>query len=49
MIEQDYGLLTRKENDLAVATFTNKADIDKSKSDQVKIVKAERVRPKAGL
>ena len=32
-------MLTWKENDRAVATFKNMADIEKSKSDLAKIVK----------
>ena len=39
LIKNDSGLLTWKENDRAVATFKNMADIEKSKSDLAKIVK----------
>jgi hypothetical protein len=39
LIKNDSGLLTWKENDRAVATFKNMADIKDSKSALVKIVK----------
>jgi hypothetical protein len=39
LIKNDSGLLIWKENDRAVATFKNMADIEKSKSDLAKIVK----------
>ena len=39
LIKDDSGLLTWKENDRAVATFKNMADIKKRKSDLTKVVK----------
>jgi hypothetical protein len=38
LIKDDSGLLTWKENDRAIATFKNLADIEKSKSALTKIV-----------
>lgn len=39
IIKDDSGLLTWKENDRAVATFENMAEIENSKSNLAKIVK----------
>ncbi len=39
IIKDDSGLLTWKENDRAVATFKNMADIENSKSDLATIIK----------
>ena len=40
LIGNDYGLLTWKENDRAIATFNDMADVDNNKLNLIKIVKA---------